>query len=144
MVAGDRVRDRKGEGGGEMIEKREMQMQSDLRGKDFHHPYTPYKIQEEFMKTVYSVLEGGGGRVGILESPTGTVGGIFLFIAFGFLRWFVFWDGLERESRMSKGEFYFWISRDTSRGDCRCGCGAYLGFEGFNLLIWDKSDAVNG
>lgn len=38
---------------------------------DFHHPYTPYAIQEEFMSTVYQVLEEG--KVGILESPTGTV-----------------------------------------------------------------------
>ena len=39
---------------------------------DFHHPYTPYSIQEEFMQTVYSVLERGDSSVGILESPTGT------------------------------------------------------------------------
>lgn len=39
--------------------------------KDFHHPYTPYAIQETFMSTVYDVLEKG--KVGILESPTGTV-----------------------------------------------------------------------
>ena len=38
---------------------------------DFHHPYTPYSIQVEFMSTVYRVLEEG--KVGILESPTGTV-----------------------------------------------------------------------
>ena len=42
---------------------------------DFHHPYTPYDIQETFMRTVYQVLEDG--KVGILESPTGTVGGSF-------------------------------------------------------------------
>jgi len=40
--------------------------------RDFHHPYTPYAIQETFMSTVYHVLEDG--KVGILESPTGTVG----------------------------------------------------------------------
>ena len=39
--------------------------------RDFHHPYTPYSIQETFMSTVYQVLEDG--KVGILESPTGTV-----------------------------------------------------------------------
>ena len=39
--------------------------------RDFHHPYTPYAIQETFMSTVYEVL--GDGKVGILESPTGTV-----------------------------------------------------------------------
>jgi chromosome transmission fidelity protein 1 len=41
------------------------------RSHDFHHPYTPYVIQETFMETVYQVLEEG--KVGILESPTGTV-----------------------------------------------------------------------
>jgi len=40
---------------------------------NFHHPYTPYNVQLEFMKEVYNVLERGGGQVGILESPTGTV-----------------------------------------------------------------------
>ena len=39
--------------------------------RDFHHPYTPYGIQETFMSTVYQVLQDG--KVGILESPTGTV-----------------------------------------------------------------------
>ncbi len=47
---------------------------------NFHHPYTPYAIQETFMQTVYDVLEKGEGQVGILESPTGTVGFRFLFI----------------------------------------------------------------
>ncbi len=36
--------------------------------KNFHHPYTPYAIQETFMGTVYDVLEAG--KVGILESPS--------------------------------------------------------------------------
>lgn len=39
--------------------------------RNFHHPYTPYNIQKTFMETVYEVLEQG--KVGILESPTGTV-----------------------------------------------------------------------
>ncbi|KAI0018902.1 DNA repair helicase [Xylariomycetidae sp. FL0641] len=43
-----------------------------VRKLDFHHPYTPYDVQEQFMKTVYRVLEQGDGQVGILESPTGT------------------------------------------------------------------------
>ncbi|KAG5953266.1 hypothetical protein E4U53_006194 [Claviceps sorghi] len=43
-----------------------------LQKLDFHHPFTPYNVQEEFMRTVYGVLEQGGGQVGILESPTGT------------------------------------------------------------------------
>ncbi|KAI1088048.1 DNA repair helicase [Rostrohypoxylon terebratum] len=43
-----------------------------VRKVDFHHPYTPYDVQEQFMSTVYDVLEKGEGQVGILESPTGT------------------------------------------------------------------------
>ncbi|KAF3013073.1 ATP-dependent DNA helicase chl1 [Neopestalotiopsis sp. 37M] len=39
---------------------------------DFHHPYTPYDVQQQFMKAVYGVLEQGNGQIGILESPTGT------------------------------------------------------------------------
>lgn len=44
-----------------------------LEKLDFHHPFTPYDVQEQFMKTVYNVLETGDGQIGILESPTGTV-----------------------------------------------------------------------
>ncbi|KAI1371603.1 DNA repair helicase [Hypoxylon crocopeplum] len=39
---------------------------------DFHHPYTPYDVQEQFMNTMYEVLQQGDGQIGILESPTGT------------------------------------------------------------------------
>ncbi|KAI0155999.1 helicase C-terminal domain-containing protein [Pestalotiopsis sp. NC0098] len=39
---------------------------------DFHHPYTPYDVQQEFMRIAYGVLEQGQGQIGILESPTGT------------------------------------------------------------------------
>ena len=42
-----------------------------IEKRDFHHPYTPYTIQETFMQTVYQVLEDS--KIGILESPTGTV-----------------------------------------------------------------------
>jgi hypothetical protein len=41
---------------------------------DFHHPYTPYDIQETFMSAVYQTLEDS--KVGILESPTGTVSSV--------------------------------------------------------------------
>ncbi|KAF9874331.1 DNA repair helicase [Colletotrichum karsti] len=41
-------------------------------GIDFNHPYTPYDVQTDFMKTAYGVLQSGNGQVGILESPTGT------------------------------------------------------------------------
>ncbi|RYP91878.1 hypothetical protein DL770_002000 [Monosporascus sp. CRB-9-2] len=39
---------------------------------EFHHPFTPYDVQDQFMRTVYDVLERGDGQIGILESPTGT------------------------------------------------------------------------
>lgn len=39
----------------------------------FPFPFPPYDIQEDFMTTLYHVLENGG--VGIFESPTGTVSG---------------------------------------------------------------------
>ena len=37
--------------------------------KDFHHPYTPYDIQIQFMRALYTCIEEG--KVGIFESPTG-------------------------------------------------------------------------
>lgn len=39
---------------------------------DFHHPYSPYDVQLEFMRATYDALERGSGQIGILESPTGT------------------------------------------------------------------------
>lgn len=39
---------------------------------NFHHPYSPYDVQLEFMKAAFDVLDRGEGQVGILESPTGT------------------------------------------------------------------------
>lgn len=50
----------------------------ELSSLDFHHPFTPYTVQNQFMRTVYQILETGEGQVGILESPTGTVGLLFL------------------------------------------------------------------
>jgi len=71
-----------------------------IKGRNFHHPYVPYKIQEQFMETVYAVLEAGGGRLGILESPTGTGKSLSLICAsMTWLRDFKrrrFEEGLER------------------------------------------------
>lgn len=55
-----------------------LQDQVTIHKIDFHHPYTPYDIQETFMTTVYQVLEDG--KVGILESPTGTVSKSFAHV----------------------------------------------------------------
>lgn len=38
----------------------------------FPFPYQPYNIQEQFMQALYKALDQG--KVGIFESPTGTVG----------------------------------------------------------------------
>lgn len=38
---------------------------------EFGFPFTPYKIQEDFMAALFSALEDK--RLGIFESPTGTV-----------------------------------------------------------------------
>lgn len=43
-----------------------------LHDIDFHHPYTPYDVQLEFMRAAYKVMDHGAGQIGILESPTGT------------------------------------------------------------------------
>jgi chromosome transmission fidelity protein 1 len=37
----------------------------------YNFPFQPYDIQCEFMKRLYQVIEEG--KVGIFESPTGTV-----------------------------------------------------------------------
>lgn len=44
----------------------------------FPFPYQPYDIQEQFMQALYSALDQG--RVGIFESPTGTVCGMFFML----------------------------------------------------------------
>ena len=37
--------------------------------QDFHHPFTPYEIQLQFMRALYGSLEDG--KVAVFESPTG-------------------------------------------------------------------------
>lgn len=41
----------------------------ELPAEDFHHPYSPYGIQLQFMRALYTCLEEG--KVAIFESPTG-------------------------------------------------------------------------
>ena len=50
---------------------------------DFHHPFQPYPIQQEFMTAVYDCIQQG--KVGIFESPTGT--GKSLSLICGSLTW---------------------------------------------------------
>ncbi|KAE9369378.1 DNA repair helicase [Stipitochalara longipes BDJ] len=70
------------------------------RSHDFHHPYTPYAIQETFMETVYQVLEEG--KIGILESPTGT--GKSLSLICGALTWLRDHKGQAFEEGLNWGE----------------------------------------
>ena len=44
--------------------------------KDFPFPFEPYNIQKGFMHELYRCLELG--KVGIFESPTGTVSAFIL------------------------------------------------------------------
>jgi len=39
--------------------------------EEFSFPFKPYLIQQDFMKHLYRTLEDG--KLGIFESPTGTV-----------------------------------------------------------------------
>ncbi|PYH41131.1 DNA helicase [Aspergillus saccharolyticus JOP 1030-1] len=55
----------------------------DLQTKNFHHPYTPYDIQIQFMQALYTCLEEG--KVAIFESPTGE--GKSLSLICGSLTW---------------------------------------------------------
>ncbi|GLA49720.1 ATP-dependent DNA helicase chl1 [Aspergillus niger] len=41
----------------------------ELQRNDFHHPYSPYDIQLQLMRALYSCLEQG--KVAVFESPTG-------------------------------------------------------------------------
>ncbi|EKD18760.1 putative ATP-dependent RNA helicase chl1 [Drepanopeziza brunnea f. sp. 'multigermtubi' MB_m1] len=68
--------------------------------RDFHHPFTPYTIQETFMETVYQVLENG--KVGILESPTGT--GKSLSLICGALTWLRDHKGREFQEGLNWGQ----------------------------------------
>lgn len=51
--------------------------------KNFHHPFEPYEIQQQFMEGLYECIEQG--QVGIFESPTGT--GKSLSLICGSLTW---------------------------------------------------------
>lgn len=42
-----------------------------MGGIHFPFPFPPYPIQKDFMAELYKVLEAG--KIGIFESPTGTV-----------------------------------------------------------------------
>lgn len=45
----------------------------------FSFPFTPYGIQHDFMTGIYSAIEGK--KLGIFESPTGTVSHVLFIFA---------------------------------------------------------------
>ncbi|KAJ5397223.1 hypothetical protein N7509_005336 [Penicillium cosmopolitanum] len=47
----------------------DLNLDMDKELQDFHHPFTPYKIQLQFMQALYGCLEDG--KVAVFESPTG-------------------------------------------------------------------------
>lgn len=55
----------------EMQERERGQMQGPEKEQEaqFHHPFTPYEIQLQFMRALYGCLEDG--KVAVFESPTG-------------------------------------------------------------------------
>ena len=50
---------------------KEVQQDEECGPVKFPFPFPPYPIQEDFMKNLYQALDGG--KIGIFESPTGTV-----------------------------------------------------------------------
>ncbi|KAI4500244.1 hypothetical protein M0802_004661 [Mischocyttarus mexicanus] len=64
----------------------------------FPFPFTPYKIQQEFMKELYKCIENG--NMGIFESPTGT--GKSLSVICGALKWLLDHEKLQKEELDSK------------------------------------------
>ncbi|KAK7205465.1 helicase C-terminal domain-containing protein [Myxozyma melibiosi] len=68
--------------------------------RDFHHPYTPYKIQLDFMNALYDTIEEG--KIGIFESPTGT--GKSLSLICGAMTWLRDHQSLSLQEESSAGD----------------------------------------
>lgn len=47
---------------------------------DFHHPYTPYDIQLQFMQALYTCLEDS--KIAVFESPTGKLELLLFYFIF--------------------------------------------------------------
>lgn len=58
----------------------------DPQAENFHHPYTPYEIQLQFMRSLYSCLDEG--KVAVFESPTGKASMVPLIFLDGILLFF--------------------------------------------------------
>ncbi|KAF7185625.1 ATP-dependent DNA helicase chl1 [Pseudocercospora fuligena] len=80
----DSVRFRKGKGGKHRKHRHHEQIVlGEMAPKEFHHPFQPYDIQQQFMEALYDCIEHK--QVGIFESPTGT--GKSLSLICGALTW---------------------------------------------------------
>lgn len=64
----------------------------------FPFPFTPYSIQDQFMRALYAVIENR--KIGIFESPTGT--GKTLTLMCSALKWLTDHDELNRMDLMEK------------------------------------------
>ncbi|KAI4487393.1 hypothetical protein M0804_005542 [Polistes exclamans] len=64
----------------------------------FPFPFTPYKIQQEFMKELFKCIENG--NMGIFESPTGT--GKSLSVICGALKWLLDHEKLQKDELNSE------------------------------------------
>ncbi|XP_043503572.1 ATP-dependent DNA helicase DDX11 [Polistes fuscatus] len=64
----------------------------------FPFPFTPYKIQQEFMTELYKCIENG--NMGIFESPTGT--GKSLSVICGALKWLLDHEKLQKDELNSE------------------------------------------
>lgn len=51
------------------MEAQERDQSRASEAQHFHHPFTPYDIQLQFMRALYGCLEDG--KVAVFESPTG-------------------------------------------------------------------------
>ncbi|XP_057692593.1 ATP-dependent DNA helicase DDX11 [Corythoichthys intestinalis] len=70
---------------------------------EFPFPYQPYTIQEDFMRSLYNVLDQG--KIGIFESPTGT--GKSLSLICGALTWLTDFETKRKQEAaalLQKGE----------------------------------------
>ncbi|KAK3909935.1 ATP-dependent DNA helicase DDX11, partial [Frankliniella fusca] len=79
----------------------------------FPFPFTPYRIQKEFMTSLYAAMENG--KLGIFESPTGT--GKSLSLICGALTWLCDHEKYEEEKLKSALETLNEISSEHSNSN---------------------------
>lgn len=81
---------------------------------DFNFPFPPYEVQQNFMKSLYNIIENK--QIGILESPTGT--GKTLSLLCGSLKWLEIHEGtkqLEIQQEIAKLKERIKILDDDSK-----------------------------